>query len=71
MTELSALSMEALRDAQDLLIADAFIEDSLFGSVIDGEIFPKGPIQAIAEGSAADIPLLTGTTKDETRLWIL
>jgi len=69
--ELVDLSMQELRDAQDLLIADAFIEDSLFGSVVDGEIFLKGPIQAIADGSAADVPLLTGTTRDETRLWIL
>jgi para-nitrobenzyl esterase len=63
--------MEALRDPQDSLIADAFIEDSLFGSVVDENIFPQGPIQAIAECSAADVPLMTGTMKDETRLWIL
>lgn len=68
---LLALSMEELRAAQNLVVDDAFISDSLFGSVVDGDIFPKGPIQAIADGSAADVPLLTGTTKDETRLWIL
>jgi len=68
---LLALSMEELRAAQDLVVDDAFISDSLFGSVVDGEIFPKGPIQAIADGSAADVPLLTGTTLNETRLWIL
>jgi para-nitrobenzyl esterase len=63
--------MEELLDAQDLLLADAFIEDSLFGSVVDGTVFPQGPIAAIADGNAADVPLLTGTTKDETRLWII
>jgi para-nitrobenzyl esterase len=71
LSELVGLSMEELRDAQDLLVDDTFISDSLFGSVVDGDIFPKGPIQAIADGSAADIPLMAGTTLDETRLWIL
>jgi len=69
--ELLDLSMEELVAAQDLLIEDAFPEDILFGSVVDGDVFPEPPIHAIRKGSAADIPLLTGTTKDETRLWIL
>jgi para-nitrobenzyl esterase len=69
--ELSDLSTEELVAAQDLVIADAFVEDALFGAVVDGDLFPKGLIQAIADGSAADIPLLTGTTRDETRLWVL
>ena len=71
LSELADLTMDELRAAQDLLIEDSFISDSLFGSVVDGNILPKGPIQAIVDGSAADVPLLTGTTKDETRLWIL
>jgi len=69
--ELLDLSMEELSAAQDLLIADAFPEDILFGSVVDGDVFPEPPIHAIQKGSAASVPLLTGTTKDETRLWIL
>jgi hypothetical protein len=40
--------MEELRDAQDLLVDDTYISDSLFGSVVDGDIFPKGPIDAKA-----------------------
>lgn len=69
--ELSDLTTEELLAAQALLSEDAFLEDLLFGAVVDGDVLPEPPIQAIANGSAADIPLLTGTTKDETRLWIL
>ncbi len=69
--ELSELSTDELLSAQALLIEDAFLEDLLFGTVVDGDVIPEPPIQAIAKGSAADIPLLTGTTRDETRLWIL
>lgn len=69
--ELLDLTTAELVAAQDLLIADAFPEDILFGTVVDGDVFPEPPIQAIAKGSAANVPLLTGTTKDETRLWIL
>ena len=38
--------------------------------VIDGKVFPKLPIRAIAEGSADGIPLLAGTLSDEWRLWL-
>lgn len=69
--DLRALSMEELRTAGNKLIEDTFIEDSLFGSVVDGAVFPTQPLHAIASGNAAGIPLMTGTTRDETRLWIL
>lgn len=69
--ELRGATTEQLIAAQNLLLEDAFLEDILFGTVVDGDVIPKPPIQAIADGSAANVPLLTGTTKDETRLWIL
>jgi len=70
-SELTDLTTAELLAAQDLLLADAFLEDLLFGTVVDGVVVPEPPIQAIANGSASEIPLLTGTTKDETRLWIV
>ena len=70
-SELTDLTTAELLAAQDLLLADAFLEDLLFGTVVDGVVVPEPPIQAIADGSAASVPLLTGTTKDETRLWII
>jgi len=70
-SELVDLTTAELLAAQDLLIEDAFLSDLLFGTVVDGTVVPEPPIHAIAKGSAYDVPLLTGTTKDETRLWIV
>ncbi|HXQ44866.1 MAG TPA: carboxylesterase/lipase family protein [Acidimicrobiales bacterium] len=39
-----------------------------FGPVIDGEVVPRHPLEAIAAGAAASVPLLTGTTRDEWNL---
>jgi para-nitrobenzyl esterase len=69
--EMSDMTTADLLSAQDVLLDGAFLEDLLFGTVVDGDVIPEPPIQAIVNGSAADIPLLTGTTRDETRLWIL
>ncbi|MBP1999637.1 para-nitrobenzyl esterase [Paenibacillus shirakamiensis] len=41
----------------------------LFQPVVDGEILPKDPLQAIEDGSAEGIPLLIGTNKDEGALF--
>ena len=43
---------------------------SLF-PVIDGEIVPGVPEELIADGAAAGIPLLIGTTRDEFRLFLV
>ncbi len=40
-----------------------------FGPVIDGEVLPRPPLEAIADGSAASVPLLTGSTRDEWNLF--
>ena len=34
--------------------------------VVDGGLLPVAPDVAVATGSAADVPLLIGTTRDET-----
>ncbi|WP_312150563.1 MULTISPECIES: carboxylesterase/lipase family protein [Paenibacillus] len=41
----------------------------LFQPVIDGDILPVEPAQAVAEGSAHGIPLLIGTNRDEGNLF--
>jgi para-nitrobenzyl esterase len=43
---------------------------SLF-PVIDGDVVPDVPQTAIAEGSAAGMPLLIGTTQEEYRLFLV
>jgi len=40
-----------------------------FGPVIDGHLLFEDPLAAIASGSAADVPLLTGTTAEEWKLF--
>ncbi|HUD18210.1 MAG TPA: carboxylesterase/lipase family protein, partial [Acidimicrobiales bacterium] len=40
-----------------------------FGPVIDGAVLPRHPAEAIRDGLADSIPLLTGTTRDEWNLF--
>lgn len=42
----------------------------LFQPVLDGDTLPQPPLQAVASGSARDIPVLIGTTLDEGSLFI-
>jgi para-nitrobenzyl esterase len=68
---LKALSQAEILQAQEKLIKEAGLGcDRLFGPVRDGRIVPEDPLQAVREGCAKDVGLLTGTTEDETRFWI-
>jgi len=40
-----------------------------FGPVIDGAVLPRHPYEAIRDGSAASVPVLLGTTRDEWNLF--
>jgi para-nitrobenzyl esterase len=40
-----------------------------FCPVIDGDVLPKHPIEAVADGQIADVPLLLGTNLDEMKLF--
>ncbi|MFF0222001.1 carboxylesterase/lipase family protein [Streptomyces sp. NPDC004629] len=43
-----------------------------FGIVVDGDIVPYDPLEALTEGNAArDVDLLLGWTRDEYRLWLV
>lgn len=42
-----------------------------FGIVVDGDLVPRDPLEALAEGVAADVDLLLGWTRDEYRLWLV
>jgi para-nitrobenzyl esterase len=42
-----------------------------FEPVVDGDLVPQHPLVAVAGGSAAGIPLVTGTTADEWKLFML
>ncbi|MEU6534511.1 carboxylesterase family protein [Streptomyces sp. NPDC047000] len=43
-----------------------------FGIVVDGDLVPRDPLDALAEGDVArDVELLLGWTRDEYRLWLV
>lgn len=42
-----------------------------YSPLIDGETLPRHPLAMIAQGSAADVAILTGTNRDEWRLFTL
>jgi para-nitrobenzyl esterase len=69
---LRALSAAAIVEAEDKLMSEAGFEaDLAFAPVKDGVIIPADPLRAFAEGAAAGLPLLNGTTHDEFRYWLL
>jgi para-nitrobenzyl esterase len=41
----------------------------VFLPIVDGDVIPESPLDAIRNGAAADIPLLVGTTLDEWKLF--
>lgn len=43
-----------------------------FGIVVDGDLVPRDPLEALIEGDAArDVDLMFGWTRDEYRLWLV
>lgn len=76
---LRAVDAAALLDAQSKVATELTVEraqrprgDVLglpFGPVLDGVVLDRRPIDAIRDGSAADVALLCGTTRDEWRLF--
>lgn len=70
--DLRKLNASQILEVQEELMAEAGAEqDTLFAPVIDGKIIPQDPFDALAEGVAANISLLHGTTRDEARYWLL
>jgi len=65
---LQRLSMIQMRDAQKKLFETPY-GYSAFRPVIDGIVLKDSPMQAMAAGHAAYVPLLLGTNWDEIRLW--
>jgi para-nitrobenzyl esterase len=40
-----------------------------FGPVLDGELLPRPPLDAVRDGLSSDVPVMTGTTFDEWKLF--
>ena len=61
---------EAILDAQKEVLAEPRETGGLpFGPTIDGTVLPKRAIQCIREGSAKGVAVMTGTTRDEWKLF--
>jgi para-nitrobenzyl esterase len=60
---------EKLLDAQKDTLADGASGNLAFGPTIDGEVLPKRGIQCVREGSAKGVAVMTGTTRDEWKLF--
>jgi len=71
LAELRALSWQELIQAQEKVLGNALSSDVIYSPVIDGVVFPEAPLQAIASGQSEHVPLLVGTTKDETRWYMV
>lgn len=64
------LPIEAILEAQTKVSAETRIADGLaFQPTVDGDTLPVAPHEAIRAGAAAGITLLTGTNRDEMRLF--
>jgi len=69
---LAELPLGALLDAQQACIeAGPHPKGMFFLPVIDGELLPERPLDAIARGSAREVALVIGTTRDEMKLFQL
>lgn len=64
--DLQNLSMEQMILAQKKL-TDVEFDDTAFTPVIDGVVVKEGLLDAIDHGKAAGIPVIVGTTTEETR----
>ncbi len=68
--KLRAIPAAALLEAQTAVITQLQRENFLvFAPVVDPTTLPLHPLQAIAAGSAREVAMMTGTTRDEWRLF--
>ncbi|NOT42402.1 MAG: carboxylesterase/lipase family protein [Alphaproteobacteria bacterium] len=73
--DLERAPVEALLKAQADLVAEVDNQDPhKLGSmalqpVVDGDVLPLWPIEAVRAGSSASVPMIAGTTTEEWKLW--
>jgi para-nitrobenzyl esterase len=80
-SDLMAASTDRLLEAQNSLAQQMLTDPALrrrgagigmpFQPVVDGEVLPEHPAKATAAGLSADVPVLTGTTREEFNLFML
>jgi para-nitrobenzyl esterase len=68
---LREVPVDALLAAQERTVAALWreVRGLTFQPVVDGAVVPAPPLEAVAGGDAADVPLLLGSNRDEYKLW--
>ena len=68
---LGRIPIEALLEAQRAVMAELTDWNTLMAFLpsVDGDVVPEQPLQAIRRGACAHIPLLTGSTLEEWKLF--
>ncbi|HUZ44123.1 MAG TPA: carboxylesterase/lipase family protein [Acidimicrobiales bacterium] len=66
---LQQLPVEALLEAQGKLALAYAQRGMMFQPVVDGSVLERRPIDSVAAGSVADVPILIGTNRDEWNLF--
>jgi para-nitrobenzyl esterase len=65
------VAVPALLEAQASMVAQRRGGPLPLTPVVDGSLLPVHPMKAIADGSAADVPLLIGTNRDEFKMFLV
>jgi para-nitrobenzyl esterase len=70
---LGRIPITALLEAQRTVVAQLADLDTLmtFLPMVDGDVVPEQPLEAIRSGATANIPILTGATLEEWKLFTL
>jgi para-nitrobenzyl esterase len=72
LAELVRVPFPKLLEAQDAVVNETFTNHRLpFQPVVDGTALPRPPLDAIGDGSAAEVTVLCGTNLEEIRLFTL
>jgi para-nitrobenzyl esterase len=67
--ELESLPLDRLMDAATMVLKRVGVPgENPFGPVVDGRSLPRDPFEPDAPAISAAIPMLIGTTKDESRM---
>ncbi|MFI9625592.1 carboxylesterase/lipase family protein [Streptomyces sp. NPDC052042] len=70
---LAAVDRERLLDAQTEVTSGSspLTGGNSFQIVVDGDLLPRGPLEALLDGASADVDLLMGANTEEYRLWFV
>jgi len=67
----AAISLEALLDRDPQTWGEVAANQMAWEPVVDGEVLPARPIDRIAAGAGAGVDVMTGTTIEEERLFLV